>query len=322
MIELFSENIEAMRGEFIWQNTLARRQTALLYAARDRRIDSERIRGCYRMIKERTDFFSTFRSYVALSEGTLLSLEEDPAAALAQTFAVFNRLMQERFQDSVDSVIAAFQIAAHVSREQQDDVVRRAKDFYDGMRREHPRLIGQESYAFATMLALSGLEVGEGIARMERDYAMLRGELHVGSPLQALTQVLALGGDRADLPGRVLSLRDGLRQRGLRMDREYTLPSLGVLALLPGPVESIADDVAQAYGALRGRRGLGGWSMSKQELLLLTAALTAFAALDDGADGLLTTTLSTSIADIIIAQQTAMIVVVVASSSSAVSLGN
>jgi hypothetical protein len=63
-------------------------------------------------------------------------------------------------------------------------------------------------------------------------------------------------------------LRDAFRARGIRLEKVYTLSSLGILSLLPSDVETIAGEVAEAYEYLRTQKGFGSFTISKQELLL------------------------------------------------------
>ena len=94
----------------------------------------------------------------------------------------------------------------------------------------------------------------------------------------------------------------------------YTLPALGVLALLPVPGDVIARDLLEAQAFLRAQKGFGAFSVGSQELLLYAAAIVS-SSYAEGMDSITTATVSTSIANIIIAQQAAMIAAFAASSA-------
>ncbi|MEC0094423.1 DUF4003 family protein [Paenibacillus macquariensis] len=134
--------------------------------------------------------------------------------------------------------------------------------------------------------------------------------------------MLVLGEEALETVARVLALRDEFRTRGIRLDKEYTLSSLGVLSLLPCNKDTIVTDVSETYEFLRTKKGFGNWSIAKQELLLLSAALVAFKNVDDVRNGILTTMLSTSITNIVIAQQTAIAVAAASSAAAADSSSN
>ena len=316
-LELFADNAQRIKKAFAWQNALVTRLAALLYTAEGKAADPEAIRAGQDLIKENTRMFSSFRGNSAITIATLLSLSGEQEPRLTNTLAVHELMKDSKFRTSDYLVVAAYQIAAHTPPDQYIRTVERAKAFYDGMKVRHRFLTGQDDYIFAAMLGISDIEVKRGVERMEELYAELKPEFFSGNSVQALTQVLVLGEDTPEPAARVLALRDAFRAQGLRMDKEYTLSSLGVLSLLPYDQESIVNDVAGTFEFLRTQKGFGNWSITKQELLLLSASLVAFMYVEDVRSGVVTTMLSTSITNIIIAQQTAVAVAATSSAAAA-----
>lgn len=317
-LELFVENAQAVKKEFVWQNAMLKRLAALLYAAEDKMINLPAIRECHELIKENTGLFSSFRGNSAITVATLLSLRDNPARLLDRTLEIYEAMKQERFRASDYLVIAAYQIAANAADSYAEKIAR-ARAFYDGMKSDHRFLTGQDDYIFSAMLGLSDIDVTAGVERMEQLFQSLRGELHSSTGVQALAQVLVLGGDSAgDSEGRVLALLTALRNEGLKPDRSYALSSLGVLALLPLDTDVIVKQVAETSELLRSKKGFGFWSsVTKQELLLLSASLVALNSVDQIKRGVWDTALSTSIVNIVIAQQAALAAAAAASASAA-----
>lgn len=322
MVEKFAANTRRVKENFFWQAPMNKRLAALFYTAAGKEADCDAIRRCHEMMKGSTGIFSMFRGNSALSIATLLSLAEDPSALFDHTLAVYDQMKEAGFWSSDYLAVAAFQIALHGRPEDASRIVSRAKDFYDGMKSSHWFLTGQDDYIFAAMLGLSDVEVERGVADIEGLYGELKPAFLLGNGVQALAQVLLLGGEAAQNVPRVLDLRKALRERGIRLDREYTLSSLGVLALLPGREREIADEVAEAAELLRRQQGFGVWSVGKQELALLSASLTAYNKVDEAQSGLLASTLSTSITNIIIAQQAAVAASSAAAAAAASSANN
>lgn len=316
-LELFVANTLSVKKGFVWQDMLLKRLSAFLYTAKHRAIDCEAIRDSYNRIKAGTRLFSTFRGNSAMTIATMLSLCDNQDVRLANTLAVYEMMKKEHFWSSDYLVVAAYQIAANTKPAEYEHAVTRTKAFYYGIRREHPILTGQDGYIFAAMLGLSDVDIESGIARIEQHYDILKPMFSSGKGVQALTQVLVLGGDTTGLDTRVLALHDAFRDQKIRLDREYVLSSLGVLSLLPVGIDTIVNDVTQAYKYLRTQRGFGRWTIAKQELLLLAASLIALEYVDDVQSGVLTTTISTSITNILIAQQTAIVVAAAASAAAA-----
>lgn len=320
-LELFANNAQRIKKAFAWQNAMVNRLAALLYTAENKVADDEAIRASYELIKEHTGLFSSFRGTSVISIAALLSLSAEQETQLTNTLAVYDLMKDTKFRASDYLVVAAYQIAANSTSDQYVRTVERAKMFYDSMKAKHRFLTGQDDYIFAAMLGLSDIDVDKGIDRMEQLYTTLKPEFLSGNSVQALTQVLVLGEEASEAADHVLALRDAFRARGIRLDKEYTLSSLGVLSLLPSNSEDIVTDVSETYEFLRTQKGFGSWSIGKQELLLLSAALVAFKYVEDVRNGVITTMLSTSITNIVIAQQAAM-AGAAAASAAAVSSSN
>lgn len=320
-IELFANNTQNLKGTFVWKNVLTKRLAALLYAAKGKPIDINAMQESHGLIKESTGAFSYFRGNTAMTISALLSLHENQREQLANTLDVYKRMKENKFWSSDYLVISAYQIAAGTEKEKYDETVMRAKVFYDGMKLRHRFLTGQGDYAFATLLALSELDAFEGLNRMEEIHQALKPHFRSGRGLQTLSQVLVLGGKSVDLVAHVTDLSGQFREKAMRMDRTNTLSSLGMLALLPINGGKAITKVIDTYKLLRTKKGFGYFSVTKQELLMLSSALVAFHYAGGANSDILTATLSTTITNIIIAQQTA-IAVVVATSSSAVASSN
>lgn len=321
-MDLFSANVQSMKGKFISQSILLKRLAALLYAVEGRAIDLEAIQMSFELIKGKTHLFSSFRGNSAMTIATALSLHSDPHKQLTETLAVYEMLKAQNFWASDYLVVAAYQIADNTTNNKYAETIERTKAFYEGMKAQHYFITGQDDYIFAAMLGLSDLEIDSGLRRMERMYGAFKPVFRTGSGVQALTQVLALSGEDKDVEACVFNLSDRFRQRGMRLDRLYTLPSLGILALLPVDVDTLVGDVIEAFEALRAQKGFGPWTLTKQELLLFSLFLIAYGWVDNVRDGIVTSAISTSLTNIIIAQQTAIAVAAASSASAAASSSN
>lgn len=319
MLELFASNAQRVKREFLFQDTLVKRLAALLYAAEGKTADCMAIRECHGLIKQNTGVFSMFRGNLTICVAAMLSLAENRELQFRNTLEVYSMMKECRFGASDYLAVAAYQIAAHAPKAEHRRVVERSKAFYDGMKSHHWFLTGRDDYILSAMLGLSDIETKTGIERIERLFVRLRAEFRSGSAVQTLAQILVLCGDNDNIVDKVLALRDAFRRQNLRLDREYTLSSLGVLALLPVATAEIVRDVAESYAYLRRQSGFGFWSVPKQGLLLLSSALVAFLYVDDIKSGVLAANLSTNITSIIIAQQTAIAVAAAASASAAAS---
>ena len=235
---------------------------------------------------------------------------------------VYEIMKAHRFRASDYLIVVAYLVAAKTDEKRYVQAVEKAKAFYDGMKANHRFITGRNDYIYAAMLGISDVELESGLKKMEHLYRALKPRFFSGNGVQALTQVLVLGGEDDNIETRVFDLSERLRQRGLRFDKEYTLPALGILALLPIDTGTLVDEVNAVYQFLRTHKGFGGWAVTKQELLLISSAIAALDFLDNeqsNQGALLTTELSTSITNIITAQQATIAAAAVATSSASAS---
>ncbi|GHU69486.1 hypothetical protein AGMMS49992_00240 [Clostridia bacterium] len=318
-LDLFADNTQAVKKDFFWQLDSLKRLAALLYAQEGKAVDCDAIQQCRALIKQNTGVFSQFRSNMSLCLATLLSLSPNPQEMLDETLKVYDLLKGVKFRASDYLVIAAYQIAAQSDVSDYENVVTRARSFYDAMKASHFFLTGQDDYIFAAMLALTDLDVAAGAERIEQLYTRLKGEFWNDNSVQSLSQVLVLGNSDESAADRVLALRDVVRAQKIKLDKTYTLPVLGILALLPAEIDAIVGDIGAAQNILREKKGFGSLSVGTEELLLFAASIVAGDYAENAKDGVLNATLSTSLANLIIAQQTAIIVVLCATTSASVS---
>lgn len=318
-LELFADNAQVIKKEFAWQNGLTRKLAALLYAQEGKPVDCEAIKQCHALIKQNAGIFSPFRGDMVLCLAALLSQSPNPQEVLVETLKVYELLKRVKFHTSDFLAIAAYQIAAQSDASDYENVVTRTRGFYDGMKTRHFFYTGEDDYIFAAMLGLTDLDVAAGAERIEQLYTRLKGEFWDKNSVQTLAQVLVLGESDDNVAGRVLTLRDTLREQKIKLDKTYTLPILGILALLPVEMNTIVSDIGAAQDILRTKKGFGSLSVTTQELLLFAASMVAGDYAGNVKDGIITATISTSIKNIIIAQQAAMIAAISASSVAATS---
>ncbi|NLO37057.1 MAG: DUF4003 family protein [Clostridiaceae bacterium] len=315
-IDLFVASTQRLKGRFIWHNDTFKRLAALLYAADNRIADSDAIQASLQLIKGSTGPFSALRGQTALVLAAMLARHPDPRQLLSATQRAYAELRACRFGASDYLAVAACQIAGRTRPETVGQAVERTRAFYDGLKDRHFFLTGADDIIYTAMLGLSEIGITAGLERVEDCYSDLKPYFRSGNAVLALAQVLALGDDRPKILPRVLALRDALRTYGLKLDQTGTLAAFGVLAILPADEMTLAGQVRAADDDLRGRKGFSGWSVTRQERLLLAVSL---AALDytETQIAAWTSTLATSLIDIILAQQTALAVTVAVSAAAA-----
>ena len=86
------------------------------------------------------------------------------------------------------------------------------------------------------------------------------------------------------------------------MDKAYTLPILGILALLPVDTNSLIREIDSVQAFLRNQKGFGTFSVTQQELLMFATSMVVSDFADKIKDDMVRAALSTSITSIMIAQ--------------------
>jgi len=319
ILALFVSNAQTIRKDFIMHNAMTKRLAALLYAQANKSIDCDAIRQSYDLIKQNTGLFSSFRGNMSLCIAAMLSLAPNRQELFDRTLEVYSLLKTTKLRASDFLAVSAFQIASQTEPLRYQETVNRTRDFYDGMKRRNFFITGQDDYIFAAMLGLSDLDVDSGAERVAEIVDRMKNEFWSKNSVQTLAQILALSDSCDTTVSRVLTLRDALRKHRIRLDKAYTLPTLGVLALLPVDTNVIVQDIDEAQHILRKQKGFSSWSVTKQELLIYVAATTASEHAHGEKDGVVAAAVSTSVTNIIIAQQVAMIAAVSASTTAAAS---
>ncbi len=270
-IQLFLKNTQLLKEDFGFQSSMMRRTAALLYASEEKEVDCDRIRDTMRLIKSNTGIFSMFRGSLQLCLAAMLSLEEDSERMLKETLIAYQTLKSNRFHASMYLVFAAYQLAKTVPQEAQHAAATKTRTAYEAIRHAHPFLSGEHSVIYSALIGSSSANAEEAAVKTERLYIDLS-ELSPKSEVLNLSMLLSLSED-PDVSSRVLQLSDALKTESLQFGRHYLLPILGVLALPPLSPAAIAADISQTASSLRAQNGFGGFFVSKQELLLLSASL-------------------------------------------------
>jgi hypothetical protein len=315
-LNLFVSNAQAVTKAFKWQRSMVAKLSALLYTLENKPADVAAIKSARQLIKDNFGVFSYFQGHLNLAVSAMLSLSENPAKAIENTVEAYNQMKAEKFHSSDYLAVAALQIAMRTEPDRIWQAVNRARAFYDGMKSRHWFITGADDYIYATMLALSDTTLETGTEKIEELYKRLKPEFFGGNSIQALAEVLALSGESGQAVDKVLKLRDAFKDERLRMDKMYTLPAMGVMALLPVDVETIVRDFRQVRDALKEQKGFGAFSVYNQELMLYVSAIVT-SVHADRLKGSMTAALSTSITGIIIAQQAATIAAISASTAAA-----
>jgi hypothetical protein len=197
-LTVFANNWQTIKKKFKLHHSSTKRLAALLYAIDNKPIDCIAIRECHSLIKKNTGIFSAFRGNMVLGLAAMLSLKENRKDIFARTVSVYKMLKKEGFRASDYLAVAAYEIASNEKLDDYQQIARRARVFYKGMKANSFFRTGEDDYIFSAMLGLSDIEVEDGIERIELLYQRFKSEFWSKNSIQMLVQILVLG-EESDL---------------------------------------------------------------------------------------------------------------------------
>ncbi len=272
---LLVENREIIRSEFRWESAFLNVLCAALCVTKDVTADADALRSCNNILKAHTGALSHFRGTAKMALVTLMSFAPDPNEKIERILDIYTKL-KELFWASEYLTITASAISDMAAPEQIDSIVQHTRAIYDRMKANHPFLTSGDNSVFAALLALSGLDDRHIEDEMERCYNLLKPKFPLeGNAVQALSQVLALGTESAELKcQKALDLYDHLKANGRKYGRSFELATLGALVLSGVGIEALAQDMMDADDFLKDQKGFGAFGIGSHQRLMYAGILT------------------------------------------------
>lgn len=310
----FIEDRDIIRSVFFWDTPTLYPVCAAVFTGSGTRADADRLKRCRDLLKEKTGLFSNFRSTVHPVMLCMMATDDDPEQRLDRSLQVYDAL-KEHFWTSTYLPVASMMAASSVPPEQYAELAARTRRLYERMKQDHPFLTSSEDSVFAAMLALSDKSDDALLEEAERCYQLLKPKFFSGNAVQSLSHVLALADGRAEEKcDAVLSLFEALKARGRKYGTDYELATLGVLATLPVPQESMVEDILEVDEFLSRQKGYGLLGISKPQRLM-QAGMLVTTDLARSSDAMQTAAIGSTIA-LVIAQEVAMCAAIAAATAS------
>ncbi|TDL31455.1 DUF4003 family protein [Jeotgalibacillus sp. S-D1] len=230
---------EAMRKKYKWRaDNGALMMIASQYVGSSQAFNMEKYIELVEFIKQESSAFSYIQSTLRFTlAGLLLNQPADPKEAFKEIQQCYDLLIGVGFQRSPHSYIAAY--ALFMGKNDDEDFtvhVKRAKEMYNGMKKQHFFLTSHEDYPLAVLLAEAEGESSQLLEDMTYYYDELHLVLWKGNNRQFLSQILTYGKheNRQFLIQNTLTWMDDLKVQGFKL-RGLHLPIVGVLSLISTP---------------------------------------------------------------------------------------
>ena len=309
----FIENRDTLKETFFWGSSYIYPVAAAVFVDKRKMAKVEHLEKCHEILKDNTGFFSNFRNYIKLPMVSMMAVSSDPEDKLKKALTVYEMLKQHFFSSNY-LPLASMTISDFVEPVHYEAVAHRTRRIYDLMKQEHPFLTSGEDSVFAALLALSNTSDEVIVQNTEECYDILKPQFFSSNAVQSLSHVLALcEGDAEMKCSRAMDLFYKLKDQGFKYGTGYELATLGVLAMLPADLDTIADDTVQVAEYLAGQRGYGILGMTKRQRLMHAGLIVTSDYLDQNTSMQVAAVSSTI--SLIIAQQTAVCAAIAAANA-------
>lgn len=310
-------NRDMVKSVFAWDGGLIHLCCAGIYSAKGLAVNEAVLQASKNLIKEKVSAFSNFRGMARSPIAAMLATSEIPEQTLENGLQVYE-LLKKEFWSSTYLPLAAMIIAQMAPTYQYEQIASRTRTIYNRMKSEHPFLTSSEDSAFCALMALSEKSDETLIDEMEECYQQLKPNFFSGNAVQSLSHVLALcDGTVSEKCDRTMELFNRLKAAGRKYGTDYELPTLGVLAMSGGDLDSIVTEMIEIDEWLSEQKGFGFFgSITKKQRLMYAGIL---AQRDYINENTLQTAAVGSTISLIVAQQAAMCAAIAASSAAAAS---
>jgi hypothetical protein len=289
-LELFINNIQILKADrFLFGDK--RRLAAFYLALYNKSINSEVIRNNHMMIASHEyDNFPDDAAQIA----TLLSIFDNSEDLFSRIVTVHKLMENAGFhRDSPYIGLAAYLIATGTDTGNFENAVTRAKDVYDRMgeneQSDNNSIIACESnYPYAALYGISKNDIKDGLEYTDQLFQWFKTALDERNQnfipdVKELARTV-LFNNMIDA-NRVVALRDTIRL-SLKLSKfqfkmMFPLSAIGILAQLPGDINTIAHELNVTQHFLRKQKGFSQLSTPKRELFLTSAMIVSSAYLDE-----------------------------------------
>ncbi len=307
-------NYDILKSSMKWEQTRMVIQCASLYCAGDRKPNPERIDFYKDLLKEKAGVFSEIRGTIQPVLACSIDLNGGGEVFTDKILEVYD-LLKKEFISAAQLVLAAQVIAERCERYGYPAIVKRAKELYKLMKKEHPLITGQNDYVLCALLAMSDQTNETLIIEIEKCYDYLKENFKWadGDALQSVSHILAQYNEPVELKcQRVLDLYAELKRRKHPFDKYYGFPMLALFNSVDKDTGELADELIEMSEYLKEHKGFGNFGLGESTRMVYAAVLLNQLYSDDKN---LTASMINSTISAIVAQQVALTMCVIMAST-------
>ena len=318
--ELLADNYTLIHKEFMWDFEIMSVVAASSYMNAGKKADIAKMKECKALLAQKQGIFSELRSTIELALLSKMAVEDNPEAFLDEVIGVYEKVKKGKIFSNPYMVLTALIIVEQHKVGHAEDIIKKMRTIMKKMEKEHPFLTGSEDMPFATIMALSPIDVDKMIAEMEECFEILKKKFPMHKDaVQGLCQVLSLSGSNTEEKcKKAADIFDALKKKGVKYGKSTELAALGALVDLKMDVNTIVQEISECSDLLKTHKGFGNLALGKEYRAMFSALLVA-QEYATPTNGLSAATIGSSIA-VTIAEEIVMLIII--SSCAATSAAN
>lgn len=246
---------------------------AMIYTENELLADEKGLKKAREILKKEENIFSVFRGNMEIPIVALMSLEPDPQDFLDAIKAIYKEMNGRRWLDNQYAIIASIIIYYKVKPEDYISAIEKARMFFEKIKKAQGILSSDSDLLFATLLAVSNINVDILLLEEEENYALIKGKIFL-APNHDLSHILSLDMGAPGLKAqKFLDLRNLMKEEKLNFGNGVELCALAVMSLLDEENDDLFYLVYEVNNYLKNQKGFKGWSMSSHQRLMYTAMI-------------------------------------------------
>ncbi len=271
--DLLVENRQEIGKASLFQEDLIRTVAAYAFVDKDKKVDSERLKECLKLIKKKQGLFSEFRGTEELIVASKMALSDDPEKYLDDAIKVYKQFQKGKFFDSAYRLLATMSICDAGKTDEAERIIAESEDTLKKVSDKHPFVSSESNICFAVLLAIMEHDTASLLEEIEISYKELKKTFYDNAAYSLAQILLAYKGSAEVKCAKVFELFNALREKKARYGKGQEIAILGTMVNIPVNSESLVNEIIETEEYLKGQKGFKMLDMSTETRLMLAGMI-------------------------------------------------
>lgn len=275
LAEKFARDFTAAKKAYAWDGSMAASTFALARMTYENEVPVERIKEIKQLMRKNSKGLvnlnlTSTRQVVA----AVIAEEEDPKAALEKIDFYFKELRKVTKGADYDAAAATI-LCRNAKDGNEDAILKRVEDIYDGLKKEHPLLTSYDDIINCVLMALTEKETFDIVNESEECFKALKGKFFTKNSVQAVACILAaFDGDVETKCAKAVETYNKLYKQKVKFEH-YGIPCVASVAQVvkDEDFDDVVAEIKEVSELLRHTKGLGNLYVGGGFRNLLSVAL-------------------------------------------------